>query len=226
LKTVNEALLADARRVLAGHGGLRFVLGGAGTGKSTVCAALAVRRGLEILDMDARLYGSWHGRFDPARHPANHAWSTAADPLAWQVAMEPGAFLAFHETATAEALDLLADELRGADPARPLVVDGGFGSVAVVARVVPASSIVCLALPPDLIATVWTGDEERRGFLDVVAGIEGQKDPMGRFLALDAAMSARMVADAHAAGVAVIERQGDEPVTLTAARVAEVLDLA
>ena len=39
-------------------------------------------------------------------------------------------------------------------------------------------------------------------------------------------MSARMVADAHAAGVAVIERQGDEPVALTAARVAEMLGLA
>jgi len=154
-----------ARRALAGHSGLRFILGGAGTGKSSVCAALAARHGLEILDMDARLYGSWHGRFDPARHPANHAWSSAADPLAWQVALQPGAFLAFHEAATAEALDLLADELRGADPARPLVVDGGFGSVAVVARAVPASSIVCLALPPDLAATVWTGylpDRTRR----------------------------------------------------------------
>ena len=226
MHTVDEALLADARRVLAGHAGLRFILGGAGTGKSSVCAALAARHGLEILDMDARLYGSWHGRFDAIRHPANHAWSSAVDPLAWQVALEPGAFLAFHEAATAEALDLLADELRGADPARPLVVDGGFGSVAVVARAVPASSIVCLALPPDLAATVWTGDEERRGFLDVVAGIEGQKDSVGRFLALDAAMSARMVVDAHAAGVTVIERQGDEAVGLTAARVAEMLGLA
>lgn len=226
MRAVDEALLADAHRVLGSLAGLRFVLGGAGTGKSTVCAALATRHGLEILDMDARLYGSWHGRFDPARHPANHAWSTAADPLAWQVVMEPGAFLAFHEAATAEALDLLADELRGADPAGPLVVDGGFGSVAVVARAVPASSIVCLALPPDLVATVWTGDEERRGFLAVVAGIESVEDPVGRFLALDAAMSARMVADAHAAGVAVIQRQGDETAGLTAARVAEMLGLA
>ncbi|MDQ1322868.1 MAG: hypothetical protein QG587_202, partial [Chloroflexota bacterium] len=63
MHTVDEALLADARRVLAGHGGLRFVLGGAGTGKSSVCAALSAGRSLEILDMDARLYGSWHGRF-------------------------------------------------------------------------------------------------------------------------------------------------------------------
>jgi hypothetical protein len=223
---VDEALPAEARHALAGYAGLRFVLGGAGTGKSTVCAALSALHGLEILDIDARLYGSWHGRFDPARHPANHAWSSAADPLAWQVALEPEAFLAFHEAATAEALDLLADELRGADPARPLLVDGGFGSVAVVARAVPSSVVVCLALPPDLAATVWTGDEDRRGFLDVVAGIADVDDPVTRFLALDATMSARMVADARAAGVRVIERLRGEPVDSTAARVAEVLGVA
>jgi hypothetical protein len=222
---VDEALLASAADRLRAHPRLRFVLGGAGTGKSSVCLQLHESRHVAVIDMDARLYGSWHGRFDPVRHPANHAWSSAADPLAWQVAMEPEAFLAFHEAAAAEALDLLADELRGTDPAGLLVVDGGFGSVAVVARAVPASTVVCLALPPDLVATVWTGDEKRRGFLDVVAGIPGIDDPVGRFLALDAAMSARMVADAHAAGVAVIERQGGDPVGLTLAGVAEVLGL-
>ncbi len=223
---VDAILLESAADRLRAHRRLRFVLGGAGTGKSTVSAALADRHGLEILDMDARLYGSWHGRFDPARHPANHGWSSAADPLAWQVALEPEAFLAFHEAATAEALDLLADELREAGPTRPLLVDGGFGSVAVVARAVPASAAVCLALPPDLAATVWTGDEDRRGFLDVVAGVTSVDDPVARFLALDAAMTARMVADAGVAGVPVIERLRGEPVGMTAARAAQVLGLA
>ena len=222
---VDPALLIRAREVFAGRPSCRFILGGAGTGKSTVCATLADLHGLEILDMDARLYGSWHGRFDPGRHPANHAWSSAADPLAWQLALEPDAFLAFHEAATAEALDLLADELRAADPARPLLVDGGFGSVAVVAMAVPSSAVTCLALPPDLAAFVWTVDEERRGFLDIVAGVAGLDDPVARFLALDAAMTTRMVSDAHAAGVPVIERPDGEPVGLTAARVAEVLGL-
>jgi hypothetical protein len=41
LRAGDGVLLADARRVLAGHAGVRIVLGGAGTGKSTVCAALA-----------------------------------------------------------------------------------------------------------------------------------------------------------------------------------------
>jgi hypothetical protein len=225
LRVVDEALLAEARQVLADHAALRFVLGGAGTGKSTVCAELADQYGIEVFDMDAHLYGSWHGRFDPARHPANHAWSTAADPLAWQVAQEAPGFLAFHEAATAEALDLFADLLGGAGPPRPLLVDGGFGSVAIVARAVPASAVVCLALPPDLAATVWTGDEDRRAFLDLVAGIADVEDPVGRFLALDSAMSDRMTADARAAGVHVIERPRGEPVGVTAARVAEALGL-
>ncbi len=90
----------------------------------------------------------------------------------------------------------------------------------------PASAVVCLALPPDLAATVWTGDEDRRGFLDAVAGVTSVDDPVARFLALDATMSERMVADARAASARVIERVRDEPVDVTAARVAEALGLA
>jgi hypothetical protein len=219
LGPVGQALVEAARDALQARTGLRFVVGAAGTGKTTVCAAIGERLRIDVLDMDARIYGTWHGRFDPVRHPASHAWSAAADPLAWQLALEPGVYLAFQEASTAEALDLLGDELRGTEPARPLLVDGGFGSVAVLARIVPRDRIVCLTLPPTDQARVWTATRDRREFLDVVACVSGVDDPGGRFLALDAALSAQMIEDARAAGIRVLERAPDEPVAATASAV-------
>ena len=223
--TVDEGLVARARSVLGAMSGLRFIVGGAGTGKSTVCTALAARSGLAVVDMDARLYGSWHGRFDAGRHPVNRAWSDASDPLAWQLAMSSAEFLAFHDASTAEAMDLLADELGGNDGGK-LLVDGGFGSVAVLARAVPATAIACLALPAAARATVWSGDQGRRGFLEHVAGVDGARNPVDRFLVLDAALAERMEADAVAAEVRVFERPDGEPVGVTAAAVAAYLGLA
>lgn len=223
---VDEALLASTADRLCAHPRLRFVLGGAGTGKSSVCLYLQESIRVAVIDMDTRIYGAWGDEWDRTRHPATHAWMAAADPLAWQLALEPEAFLQFHAAATGEALDLLVEELGGIDDTDPTLVDGGFGSLAVVARAVPPASIVCLALPPGRSEAVWTADPGRREFLEMVAAVETVPDPLTRFLALDAALSERMVSDAHAAGAAVIERPRGEPVDLTADRIAEVLGLA
>jgi hypothetical protein len=216
---VDEGLLASAAERLRAHPGLRFVLGGAGTGKSSICLRLHESNHVGVIDMDTRIYGTWGDRWDRTRHPASHAWMASADGLAWQLSLEPEAFLRFHAAATVEALDLLADELAGTDDTIPTLVDGGFGSLAVVARAVPPASIVCLALPPGRPESVWTVDPGRRGFLEMVAAVETVPDPVARFLALDAALSERMVADARAAGVAVIERAPGTSLDVTASLV-------
>jgi hypothetical protein len=223
---VDDALLEDVRPELARLERLGLVLGGSGSGKSTVCAELATRHGVEVLDMDARLYGSWHGSFDPVRHPANAAWSGAPDPLAWMLRLSADEFLAFHAAAAAEALDLLVAELRGRDPDLPLVVDGGFASVTVPARVVSPSRIVVLALPAAARSTAWTGSPDRRAFLDVVAGVAGVPDPVERFLAMDVALSDALDREAAAAGVRVLERREGVTVEEVAAEVAAQLRLA
>jgi hypothetical protein len=213
---------------LAAWPGLRFVTGAAGSGKSTACAALARRRGLPVVDIDARLYGSWHQRFDPGRHPANHAWATAPDPLAWQLAMDPAAFLAFHDDSTLEALDLLADDLEGGEgpsPGSVLLLDGGFGSVRSLVAVVGPPTIACIIPSPDLRATVWTADPDRRGFLDLVAGVTAVSDPVGRFLALDIALAGRMEADTLVAGVVRIDRRREDSVEAVVTRLEAALGL-
>lgn len=225
---MDEALLADVRARLADHPGLRFVLGGAGTGKSTVCAAIADRNPVRLIEVDARLYGSWHGVFDARRHPACHAWSSAADPLAWLVALDPDAFLAWHAASTVEALDLLAVELGavesdGRDAA--ILVDGGFGSSAVLARAIPPRHIAVLSLAPAPGGDVWTSSPDRRAFLDVVAGVRGIADPVARFLALDRALSDRIVADAASAGMRIFQRLADTSVAALADAVAAHLGI-
>lgn len=232
---VDRDLLRHARAVLATRPALRFVVGGAGTGKSTVCAAIGRTEGLEVVDMDARIYGSWFGRSDPARHPASHAWAGASDPLAWQLALDPDAFAAFHAATTAEALDLLADDLEreahlARDPARPVLVDGGFGRPIVLAEVVAPAHVVCLALPARLQPGVWTASAERRAFLDAVAavaapGVPGTGDPVAAFLALDRRLHAEMVADAGAAAIPVVERDEDTDVAALTARIVRSLGI-
>ena len=222
---VDEGLLATAADRLRAHPGLRFVLGGAGTGKSSVCLRLRESIQVGVIDMDTRIYGTWGNRWDRTRHPASHAWMTAADPLAWQLALAPEAFLGFHAAATAEALDLLADELGALDDTVPTLVDGGFGSLAVVVRTVSPASIVCLSLPEGGSQAVWTADPGRRGFLEAVAAVATVPHPVARFLAFDVALTERMVADARAAGVAVIERAPGTPLDVTAGLVATELGI-
>lgn len=174
--------------------------------------------------MDARLYGSWGDRWSAVRHPAAMAWLTSGDALAFQMAMLPDTFLAFQATLAVEALDLLADEIE-AEPDEWILVDGGFGSVGALAEAVPPAWIACLAQDGLAPAEVWRAQPDRKAFLDMVASIAAVEEPAVRFLALDAAMNARMRAEANALGVAVVARDASESIATTAGRVIAVLGL-
>lgn len=130
IPTPNHDLLHSAQTRLNTYD-LYWLIGGAGSGKSTLCQALA-QRGFSVVDMDAKIYGSFHGRFDPHRHPANTAWSAAENSLGFLLSLSWPEFDAFHRTAAVEYLDLLtADlDLLIADLSEngvtgPMVVDGG-----------------------------------------------------------------------------------------------------
>jgi hypothetical protein len=224
---LDEGLVTDARAAFDGLPAVRFVVGGAGTGKSTVCAEIGRRTGIAVLDVDTVLYGDWFGRFDPRRHPAGHDWSSAPDPLAWQLSLDPDAFSAFHAASTAECLDLLAGDLAGREPGVPLLVDGGFGRPAVLARAVAADRIACLALPERLRRRVWTGSEERRAFLAEVAAtrLPADADPVAAFLDLDERLHEDAVRDARATGVAIFERDETTALGDLVARVAAGLGI-
>jgi len=117
---INHNLLIQARTILSHRTGLLWIVGASGSGKSTVCRALAERFGLSVFDMDAHIYGDWHARFDPIRHPVNRAWAGVENGLGWLLDMSWAEFDAFNRAALPEYLDLLAQDLAfcGAQPIR------------------------------------------------------------------------------------------------------------
>ena len=61
--TVNKTLLAQARESLQQKKKLYWIVGGAGSGKTTICKVLSEQFNIPIYDMDTHIYGSYHSRF-------------------------------------------------------------------------------------------------------------------------------------------------------------------
>jgi len=118
--SADPSLLEKARSALSARADLYCVIGGACTGKSTVCRALAEATEMALIDMDQRIYGGFS--FDPARHPAVSAWFSADNPLAWMLSQSWPDFDALNRATNAEYLDLdrrmsetMVDESRALD---------------------------------------------------------------------------------------------------------------
>jgi hypothetical protein len=106
--SVNANLLAHSRAALWQWEGLFWIVGGAGSGKTTVCEILSARFGILVYDMDAR-QPAWlaarpvfrprwarspvtHGRPRPRRAPARrpvHAPTSALATVTAPTASSP-----------------------------------------------------------------------------------------------------------------------------------------
>ena len=175
-------LLYKARSVLSGREKLYWIVGGAGSSKTTVCRNLSERHGLPVYDMDAHIYGSYHSRFTPERHPVNSAWSTSGNGLAWLLAMSWDEFNTFNQAALPEYLDLLAEDLANTSPNSPLLIDGGICNPALIAQVLPIRQIVCLSAPSDI--DVWES-AERQSMKDAILQLPNAEEAWNKFLDFD-----------------------------------------
>lgn len=223
--TIDWNLLEGARDVLSAYRGISWILGGAGSGKSTICAELSRGLGIPVYDMDEHIYGSYFPRYLPDRHPANTAWAAAPDPLSWLLDMSRDEFDAYHRAAAAEYLDLFAEDVAEGDPGHRLLVDGGLYHPEVLAQVLPSDRIVCLAAPHLDSRAVWTGSDERLAMRDMMAH---HRDPEGAwrsFLDFDSMMTETIAAQAPAVKAALICRSPNDEVSEVAARVAAALGL-
>jgi uridine kinase len=70
---IDSHLLTQACRALSARERLYWIVGGAGSGKTSICQALSVQCGLPVYDMDAHIYGTYHSQFTQERHPVNWA---------------------------------------------------------------------------------------------------------------------------------------------------------
>ncbi len=199
--------LNTAKTMLATRPRLYFLIGGSCTGKTTLSQAIANQYGLPVIDMDAHIYGDYHGRFTAEQHPTNYAWATAENGLAWLLAKSWPEFDQFNAASNAEYLALLTEDLQAQDPQQPILVDGGFSKPGVLAQFVPVTQIICLALPDGVSGRIWDEAEDRRPMKEMVQQLVYPPDAWSRFLTFDAQMSQIMVAESRANGIRVICRE-------------------
>jgi hypothetical protein len=202
---VDAGLIEQARARLARHPETHWIIGGACTGKSTVSRVLAAAAGLDVCDMDTRIFGRF--TFDPERHPATTAWFSAENPLAWVLSLTWRDFDSLNRATNAEFLDLLARELDAVDRPQPLLVDGGFTHPSVLAQAVDPTRIVCLETSPAEAVRCWQTAEDRAQMREWIQLLPEREAMWARFLDYGERMAQTMVNESHELGIPVIRRE-------------------
>ncbi|MCP4086722.1 MAG: hypothetical protein GY745_16960 [Actinomycetia bacterium] len=220
---MDPILVAELRGRLRRHD-LRWLLGAAGAGKSTVAQILVGRHDLQLIDLDAHIYGDWHSRFTPERHPANHEWTAAPSSLDWLLTMTWSGYDQFQRAALFEYLDLLTQDLER-KPAGRVLLDGGLYHPALLAGVLPADRIVCLTRPQRTAGEVWDSSEERRAMRHHMDTLSDPDTAWARFLEIDEHIAVTVAEEATRAGLTLIARGPDDSPENTAEAVARAFSL-
>jgi hypothetical protein len=222
---VNDALLNQARKALAVHKDIYWVLGAAGAGKSTVCQAIGQMTGIRVCDMDALIYGDYQPRYTDDRHPANRAWFGADNPLAWALARPAEEFIALLAAADAEYLDLFAEDLAHLSLDSGLLVDGGLAHPAILARVMPAERIACIEISEAMSEAVWES-AERSEMKEMIDQLPGAPEPWRNFLDANALIARAMSSEARACGIRLFPRDEAMTVASLACAVADAFGMS
>jgi hypothetical protein len=222
---LNYNLLAQSRTALARHDKTYWILGGAGSGKSTLCQALSAKLDLPVYDMDAHIYGTYHSRFTPERHPVNLAWSKSPDGLVWLLDMSWDEFNQFNQAAIPEYLHLLCEDIDAMSPNARLLIDGGICNPGILAQAFPASQIVCLAAPGLSSTEIWTETDERKVMQEIIFQLPNPKEAWRKFLEFDEKITHTILKECQESNIAVLSRSTTETVDALTERVANALGL-
>ena len=202
----NQELLQRAGEILADFDQIYWVLGGAASGKSTVCQAISKQTGVPVYDMDAHIYGAYMGCYDETRHPASLAWFTAVSPLTYILSLSSTEFDNLNRAANVEYLDLFAEDMRQNPPQGPLLVDGGLTHPSVLAQVLGVDQIVCLAVETAVSHHTWNHAPERAEMKQSVLSLPDGAAAWEKFLAFDRQINDTMIAESRTAGITIVER--------------------
>lgn len=222
---VDRALLREAAERLASVHGLRWVIGGACSGKSTVCRTISRWTGVPVYDMDEHVYGRYMSRYSASRHPASTAWFQRGDGLAWVLSLPWAAFDDLNRATNAEFLDLVAQDLGERFGDRPVLVDGGITHPSVLAAAVDPARIACLTVDDAESRRLWAEDEDRAGMRRAVEGLPDGAERWATFLTFNERMSATIDREAREQGIAVFARSPEVSVEEFSRIVAQGLGL-
>ena len=202
---VNERYVESAREVLSRHDGIRWILGGACSGKSSIAGHLSARRGIPLYDMDAKIFDGYLTRYRPDRHPATAEWFGQPDGLAWALSLSWEEFDALNWATNAEYLDLLAEDVAAAEPASPLLIDGGMSHPALVARVIANERIVCLKRPREASVRAWEGDPGRTDMKEAILALPGGSEMWAKFLRFDQLLTETLLSECEECCIPIVD---------------------
>jgi hypothetical protein len=222
---VDTELLVQAQAVLSDRRNIYWLVGGAGSGKTTICRELSRKIDLLVYDMDAHIYGTYHPRFTAERHPVNTLWSKSENGLAWLLDMTWDEFNNFNQAALPEYLDLFVEDLESMKPATPLIIDGGISNPSLIAQVIPTSQIVCIALSAPQRVHIWEANEERKAMQAFIYQLPEPEQAWQKFLEFDNRITQTILAECDERGIAVCMRNGHESISEYTERVRQVLGL-
>ena len=222
---INDDHLLQSRTALSGRDKLYWVVGGAGSGKTTICRALSAKYDIPVYDMDAHIYGTYHDRFTQERHPVNRAWSTARDGLAWLLDMSWEEFDNFNQAALPEYLDLLAEDVGAIDLNASILIDGGICNPALITRAIPTRQIICLAIPERSSVEIWGESDERISMKEVIHQLPKPEEAWRKFLEFDDRITHTILKECQDNIIPVCSRDGTESVDRFAERVAQGLGI-
>ena len=217
---LDDPLLEKSHAALAAQPNLFWLIGGSGSGKSTIAQALGARTGIAVYDMDEAVFGRF--RFDPARHPATTAWFTADNPLQWMLSQPWPTFDALYRAANAEYLDLLAADL-AARPDERLLIDGGITHPSVLTQVIPAARVICLERDEAQRAGEWNSAPGRTAMRDEILALPDGAALWRRFQQYDRQMTATLGRESRECGIQVLHWGEDDTVEQVSERVLGLL---
>jgi hypothetical protein len=223
---VDADLLGECQRALSTDARVRWIVGGAGSGKPTLSRAIGDRCGIPVIDMDTRIYGSFHRLYSPQRHPASSAWASAGDPFRWLLEMSWDDFHAFNRASLPEYLDLLADELAAWPPRRTLLIDGGISCPALLESVIGPSRVVCLVRRGLDSRALWSEPGDRSAMRDSVLSLDDTGGLWERFLDYDRRITESMTLECEMSKVRLCEWDASERPEIVLDRLCGLLGLA